>query len=93
MLWYCYNNTTLDYLPTESRYVANDRTFSVRLPIQLIEDIDNEVEKSGFTNRTDFIKSACRYYILKMHEIREEKKTSDQLGEKTVVSQTTSGRT
>jgi len=50
--------------------VPKDRIVSVKIPGKLLEAIDEEVTSSGFTGRSDMIKTAIRFYIQNQHEKR-----------------------
>ncbi|WP_370519643.1 ribbon-helix-helix domain-containing protein [Thermococcus sp. JdF3] len=45
---------------------------SVRLPPKLASEIDRLVEEGLFSNRSDFIKEAIRYYLRNVKESMEE---------------------
>ena len=43
-------------------------TISFRLPKNLIEEIDKVVEQGMFQSRSDFVREAIRFYIIKLRE-------------------------
>lgn len=43
-------------------------TISFRLPKNLIEEIDRVVEQGMFQSRSDFVREAIRFYIIKLRE-------------------------
>jgi len=49
---------------------------SARLPPKIVEEIDRLVQTGVFSNRSDFIKEAIRYYLreLKKEELTEEER-------------------
>ena len=49
---------------------------SARIPPKIVEEIDKLVQKGIFSNRSDFIKEAIRYYLreLKKEELTEEER-------------------
>jgi Arc/MetJ-type ribon-helix-helix transcriptional regulator len=46
----------------------NGVTISFRLPKNLIEEIDKIVEEGLFQSRSDFVREAIRFYIIKLRE-------------------------
>ncbi|MCI4408303.1 MAG: ribbon-helix-helix protein, CopG family, partial [Thermofilum sp.] len=44
----------------------NGVTISFRLPKNLIEEIDKIVEQGLFQSRSDFVREAIRFYIIKL---------------------------
>ncbi|HHI01349.1 MAG TPA: ribbon-helix-helix protein, CopG family [Thermococcus litoralis] len=49
---------------------------SARIPAKIVEEIDKLVQRGIFSNRSDFIKEAIRYYLreLKKEELTEEER-------------------
>jgi Arc/MetJ-type ribon-helix-helix transcriptional regulator len=48
-------------------------TISFRLPKKLIEEIDRIVEQGMFQSRSDFVRQAIRYYLIKLQETEKPK--------------------
>jgi Arc/MetJ-type ribon-helix-helix transcriptional regulator len=48
--------------------VSKSVTISFRLPKNLIEEIDRVVEQGMFQSRSDFVREAIRFYIIKLRE-------------------------
>lgn len=58
---------------------------SVKVPGKLLVEIDEEVTLSGFTGRSDLIKTAVRFYIQSQHDKRvweKENQADNPSGEK-----------
>jgi len=51
--------------------MATDRVISVKFPEGMLEEIDQEVDKRTYANRSDFIKAACRAQINYLYERRK----------------------
>jgi len=49
----------------------NGVTISFRLPKNLIEEIDKIVEQGLFQSRSDFVREAIRFYIIKLRETQK----------------------
>lgn len=46
--------------------VVEHVVFSIRIPKTLAEQIDENIESTGHSNRNDFVRSACRFYLLEL---------------------------
>lgn len=53
-------------------FVVEHVVFSIRIPKVLADEIDKNLESTGHSNRNDFIRSACRYYLLELLQSRGE---------------------
>jgi len=48
---------------------------SARIPAKIVEEIDKLVQRGIFSNRSDFIKEAVRYYL---RELKKEELTKEE---------------
>ncbi|NPA47882.1 MAG: ribbon-helix-helix protein, CopG family [Thermococci archaeon] len=50
--------------------MANTVKISARLPSKIVEEIDRAVQMGIFSNRSDFLKEAARYYLRELSKER-----------------------
>ena len=48
--------------------VASDRMLSVKIPEKMLSEIDEVSERIGHNSRSDFVKTAIRFYLQMIHE-------------------------
>jgi len=51
--------------------VVEHVVFSIRIPKSLADEIDGSIDVTGHSNRNDFIRSACRFYLIELSHKRE----------------------
>lgn len=45
---------------------------SVKMPQELLDEIDLELKRSGYSSRSDFVKAATRHYIDFLYQKRKD---------------------
>jgi len=69
-----YNNNNIAYNVLRVYCIVVEHVvFSIRIPKSLADEIDGSIDVTGHSNRNDFIRSACRFYLIELAHKREAK--------------------